>query len=464
MSTLCTCGKASATVSCDICLQKAYCCAACKPLGWSIHQDFCNVHIADKIDTTVFMPQVDSYDPKRVDGNEEFLQSHIVRYMNSKAIVEEQLIGAEFTPTMKKLGGGHPVDEDKTYQLRISGSHMIPKLVNVIPVFKGSRDSRSDQLAQMATFDMSKVVFWSAERINVEIPTRGELKVLLLVNGSKTGRSIIGDYKLPSSETFLGDWARKVKSLLLKKEYETKGFSTAVTNTLLTMRGSNRSGNTFRFTVQMTKGRGGSATVPLVDVEFATKLTDLQRGEWVSSSAAAAAASAVDEPTYSAQLKCDATDIDHVTALVHALEDRMAAGDLPNFTDRFHIINAHREALVSSNSSRTVSPKTQSAIHDAMGLLIELSVADRFRDRVARVKFLNALKKLKTQDEFQNEYERWIQQANVLRAQGKVASTSLENARAVDLEARRRGFALQLSNYDELNRGKKDARNAKRGV
>ncbi len=177
----CTCGKGDATVACDICLQKAYCCAACKPLGWSIHQDVCNVHIATKVDTTVYMPEFDGYDPKRVDGNEEFLQSHIVRYVGPKAVVEEHLIGANFEQSLKKLGGGHPVDEDKKYQLRITGNGMVPKLINVIPVFKESRDSRAAELASRGTYDMSKVVFWSAERVNIEIPTRGELKVLLLV-------------------------------------------------------------------------------------------------------------------------------------------------------------------------------------------------------------------------------------------------------------------------------------------
>ena len=177
----CTCGKADAIVPCDICLQPAYCCKECKPLGWSIHQDHCNIHIATKVDTTVFMPEFDGYDPKRVDGNEEFLQSHIVRYVSPKAVVQENLIQAEFRQVYKKLGGGHPVDEDKTYQLRITGNGMIPKLVRVIPVFKESRDSRAAELAGQKTYDMSKVVFWSAERVNIEIPTRGELKVTLLV-------------------------------------------------------------------------------------------------------------------------------------------------------------------------------------------------------------------------------------------------------------------------------------------
>jgi len=198
--------------------------------------------------------------------------------------------------------------------------------------------------------------------------------------------------------------------------------------------------------------------VPMVDVEFATKLTDLQRGGWIGSAAAAASAPLAD---YQQQIKCDATNIDHVTALVHAMEDRMAAGDLIGFEDRFNIINAHREKLMVAPADP--GSKVQSAIHDTMSKLIELSLADRYRDRVARVRFLKQLKQMSSQDEFQAEYDKWINQANVLRAQGKVASTSLDNARAVDLEARRHGYALQLSNYDELNRGKKDARSAKRG-
>ncbi len=461
----CTCGKADATIQCDICLQKAYCCKECKPLGWSIHQDECNVHIADKPDTTVFMPEFDGYDPKRVDGNEEFLQSHIVRYVSPKAVVQEQLITANFQQVVKKLGGGAPVDEDKKYQLRISGGGMIPKLINVIPVFKESRDSRAAELAGQKTYDMSKVVFWSSERVNIDIPTRGELKVLLLVNGSKTGRAIVGDYKLPSSENFLGDFARKVKSHLLKKEYLTKGFRAEVTNTLLTMKASNRNGNMFRFTVQMSKGKGGSATVPIVDVEFATKEADLKRGGWIGAETTPSQGDGVVSADYIQPIKCDASNIDHITALVQAMEDRMASGELVGFEDRFNIINAHREGLmISDSASGGVGnhPKLQSAIHDTMTQLIELSLADRFRDRVARVKFLNQLKKLSTEDEFQDEYDKWIGQAKKLREQGNVASTSLDNARAVDLEARRRGFALNLDNYNELNRGKKETRRNKR--
>jgi hypothetical protein len=286
--------------------------------------------------------------------------------------------------------------------------------------------------------------------------------VALLVDGSKTGSSVVGDYKLPSSETFLGDFARKVKSHLLKKEYETKGFSSAVTNTLLTMKASNRSGNMVRFTVQMSKGRGGSATVPVVDIEFATKLTDLQRGGWVDAPIGSNIGAAAPTPAdYEQQIKCDATNIDHITALVQAMEDRMASGELVGFENHFNIINTHREAMTTNGCK--ISPSIQSAVHDSISKLIELSLADRFRDRVARVKFLNQLKKLDTLDDFQAEYNKWIDQAKILRRQGKVAATSLDNARAVDLESRRHGFALELDNYDDLNRGKKETLKAKRG-
>ena len=284
---VCTCGKSDPTIACGICRQPTYCCQGCERLGWSVHQDLCNVHIADKPNTTVFTPHVE-YDPKKIDGTEEFVQSHIVRYVSPKAVVEEHLIDADFKQTIKKFGGGAPIDEDSTYELQISGGGIIPKRIPVIPVFKGARDPRADALAKMATLDMSKVVFWSSDGSNFNIPTSGELVITLFVNGKETNLNIVGDYKLPSSETLWGNWSRKFSSFLLKKEYETKGFSHAAFASLVTMRGSNRTGSTFRFTVKMTKGKGGSSSAPVIDVEFACRLTDFERGEWINGSAVCA--------------------------------------------------------------------------------------------------------------------------------------------------------------------------------
>ncbi len=446
----CTCAKKDAVVACSICKQKAYCSEQCEKMGWSIHSTTdCNVHYADKPDTTIFTPQID-FDENRIEGNEEFLQSHIVRYMDAKANVHEQVIEAQFRQTLTKFGGGAEVSEEKKYQLSIGG-----ELINVVPVFKGAKNTRADHLAENKSADMSKVVFWSPDRTNIEIPTTGSLKIVLLVDGEKLLK-IAGDYKLPTSETLFGNWSRKIKSALLQKEYEAKGFKKNMTNTLLTMRGSNRKGNTFRFTVQMTKGQGGSISVPIVDAEFSCRLADLERAEKKM------APPPVPEADAELAFKCDSSDIDHVSALVLALEDKMAAGELANFDAHFNVISAHRQALMVGGDV-TVSPKVRLSVHTAVEELIKLSLADRARDKIARVKFLRNLKKMTSDAEFQAEYDKWISQSNVLRAQGAVATTSLENARAVDLEARRRGFALKLQNYQELQKGSKDARAAKKG-
>ncbi len=68
---------------------------------------------------------------------------------------------------------------------------------------------------------------------------------------------------------------------------------------------------------------------------------------------------------------CDPSDLDQVTGLVMALEDKIASGDLegPVIQQAFETINTHRKTLETDQENVYVSPKVNAAVKDATDAL-----------------------------------------------------------------------------------------------
>lgn len=97
------------------------------------------------------------------------------------------------------------------------------------------------------------------------------------------------------------------------------------------------------------------------------------------------------------QFACDPADLDQVTGLVMALEDKMAAGDLegPVIQRAFETINAHRKTLETDQEHVYVSPKVNAAVKEATDALwqnIDGQARQRkYRDKLRRRGALHAI-------------------------------------------------------------------------
>ena len=337
----CTCGKAAASICCEICKQKAFCSSECQSIGWSAHSDAgCNVHRVDDIDATIYsvdagLEFMTPQEIERLEGNEEFLQSDITTYLDPKGIVHEQHIDKSmFFRNLKSFGAGKKIRKDG-YTLDIEIDGELRKTIADLEVLYKGASGKAGQLADLSSVRWSGASVLWAKELRIPIEGGSTITSILKLNGKPVSR-VTGTVKLSGNP-------RTAKRL--EPEYKIK-FGPYLRNALTAYTGyAPRSMSAFRFIVDKNN---------IIDAEFAFFDGKAQR------------------MSESMEFKCDANDIDHVTGLVAALEDKIASGDLMGETiqQHLHVINAHREALEREGEVQA-GPKVQAAIHGATTALWE---------------------------------------------------------------------------------------------
>lgn len=235
------------------------------------------------------------------------------------------------------------------------------------PVFETHPDRNVQKYAKDAKFSDDMAVFHNAKKVNIPLEPQGTLELEL------DNKRMIGKYELPESGS-------------------------------AKMYAQDRMGNKAIITFT-----GGA----IINIDFGVELNERSS---LSSTPLA--------------FKCDASDIDHITGLVMALEDKMASGELENMENHFNIINAHREAL-EKNLDIEPGPKVNASVHAITSALwnqhIEKSLLDRGQDFIQRVKDKKALKNV-SDSELVTMLEEQITEAETLRRAGSLATDNVNHA------------------------------------
>lgn len=308
------CGKSAGCIDCGYCTKKAlFCSEKCQMLGWSVHQDDCNVVTVDSSAMSAFLPIGAGL--------------HVLKSYNVKGIVEQRVIDNEIEPT---VADNLASEYDMDIQLSNGKGVTLEQLEHAIHADASGIAGRLS-LAR----NHGGTSYWSGP-LNLEAPVAGTVTVQ--VRNSATGEtlsSIEGVYDLMDAQEAQGrNLTPEQKEFRIKNP---NNFSTIVKS----FRGIDASGNN---AVQLTFD---SKTNKLIDVEVQ-------------------AIEPVDElVSESYPFRCDPKDIDHVSGLLMA----MATSGM-NFGDRFDIINDHYKDLEAGRGTDP-SPKVNSAVHAATKMLWE---------------------------------------------------------------------------------------------
>lgn len=240
-------------------------------------------------------------------------------------------------------------------------------MVPMDPVFETHPDRNVQKYAKDAKFSDDMAVFHNAKKVNIPLEPQGTLELEL------DNKRMIGKYELPESGS-------------------------------AKMYAQDRMGN--KAIITFTNGA-------ITNIDFGVEMGEV-----------------VPTTPISTSFKCDASDIDHITGLVMALEDKMASGELENMENHFNIINAHREAL-EKNLDTEPGPKVNASVHAVTSALwnqhIEKSLLDRGQDFIQRVKDKKALKNV-SDSELVTMLEEQIIEAETLRRAGSLATDNVNYA------------------------------------
>lgn len=421
MSTCPTCNKTDCDelVRCDICCKKAFCGDECCTMGWSIHEGVCNVITVPKRDMTVMVPYYgeDMMDAEVLDKlpkSSELFQSHIVRYVDPKGIVEQHVvIGGCLEPVVQETlgGGGEPTPSQMSmmYEVQIyshddgfpdqlvwEGKRKVGKTV----ISKKSENKNLQALAKRSIFPRDYMVLNPTidEKIDKRVKRSGFLKVAIL--GPSGQEYVDASYDIQYTKT--REMFRNVRRLFQKGQAAHLKQFNAGNQHLLFMRARNNTGGaSVLLTFAMNKVEGGSVSeyVDLLDVEVAVSARTMFKAKPSSQNLSPQEKALVKtmkdidrdkaptSPPYDeseSQIKtqypfrCDPSSLEHVTALVMAMEDWMGHGELQSASVQAHFdtINTYRntmeEALLRGDDPQTPSPKINAAINSATQEVWEL--------------------------------------------------------------------------------------------
>lgn len=255
------------------------------------------------------------------------------------------------------------------------------------PVFETHPDRNVQKYAKNAKFSDDMAVFHNAKKVNIPLEPQGTLELEL------DGKRMVGHYELPESGS-------------------------------ANMYAQDRMGN--KAIITFTNGA-------ITNIDFGVEI-----GEVVPTS------------PISTPFKCDASDIDHVTGLVMALEDKMASGELENMEHHFNIINAHREAL-EKNMDIVPGPKVNASVHTVTSALWNQHIgglASKFRRAktawgASRDKSKNFDKNIKAIPNLSNsnlitQFERQVEIAERKRTGGGTGEDNLTLLNALKSEIEKR--------------------------
>lgn len=424
MSTCPTCNKTDCDelVRCDICRKKAFCGDECRTMGWSIHEGVCNVITVPKRDMTVMVPYYgeDTMDAEVLDKlpkSSELFQSHIVRYVDPKGIVEQHVvIGGCLEPVVQETlgkGGGDYLDKEQlemTYVIKvehhwedtIDGSILYDGIYKVKDTII-SNNSGNDKLRRIAKrnfFPSSAIVLNPTAKTRPDsrggaIDSRGAIRVTVIINGVQ--QVVDAHYDLDKyMNTKTKEVLRNVRRIFQKNQAAGIKELPYPIQHLLFMKARNTfDGTLVLFTFKVDK-TGGSKLIELVDLEIGLRSSlfkpPTQQNPGTSPTPPAQGSDWDEAPTpppprddlKNAQVRskypfrCDPSSLEHVTALVMAMEDWMGHGELQSASVQAHFdtINTYRhtmeEALLRGDDPQAPSPKINAAINSATQEVWEL--------------------------------------------------------------------------------------------
>jgi len=395
--------------TCDLCLKNLYCSEECKHIGWSAHQEFCNVHTVDSPDTTLFVPYIEG---ELEEKDTIFDQNHIVRYVNPKGFVEQhEVIGAD-TTTIFKAGSmkpGRKLPNSSTigvvkYSINIIYQNYTYS-TEYLPVmnekYMSSRENNNES-GYVLTPGYEKT-----NGIKNNYDTTTGLDVITKVGylqcyvtltkpevDDKALTSINGVYMFQDwKQSVIGDWKRKLTGVVMSKEKFQKKFGKTSLQqndieSIIATRGPYAILLTFK--VDRVKGKiDENTTARLIDIEFLIPTKDLDDFISMQPSEITKLKKTLSEVGTQLPFQCDATNLAHVTGLVMALEDKIEGGALtgPVIENQYQIISTYRQELENAlNNGKTleVSPKINASIKGA---------TDALWEEIGRASFKKKIKK-----------------------------------------------------------------------
>jgi len=399
MSNTCQTCKANATpISCQFCMKDLYCSEDCKQLGWSIHQDECNVWDAPEPNMTVFLDKNDK-------------SNHIMRYVNPSGYIEQHVvIGADSTT---KCTCEEP-SKDGKYSIQIElngeqianleGKELLENSIYTSALGMGGKIAKSKEFTAQ-----NPLVLWPGRLENTTQEDCGLIQVKVLNEDNKLISSVAGLYDLED-----------VTSVHLPA----KGLRNAQ---VLKARDANENYCELTFVDQR-----------LVDVEYhLSSLDPLVSGA----------------PRFQSEkieFMCDPRDIDHVNGLIMAMEDKGGAAKF----HQFDVINQYREGLEAGTVDGP-SPKINGAIQMAQReLWDQIGLRNPFRglSKYARAskRYLTetraiekgAKNKTFTQADFDKKFRGLLDELARARRQKRVGSVPLRILEFMVDEADGLGYVL----------------------
>jgi len=393
----CVIGKPDATIACSFCQKDLYCSEDCKQLGWSIHQDECNVWEAPEANVTVFLDKNDK-------------TNHIVRHVNPSGYIEQHVVIGD---SVTKCNCEEP-SKDGKYSMQIElngeeicnlqGKELLENSIYTSALGMGGKIAKSKEFTAQ-----NPLVLWPG-KLELESPQEdcGLIRVKVLNEDGKLISSVAGLYDLED-----------VTSVHLPA----KNLRNAQ---VLKARDANENYCELTFVDQR-----------LVDVEYhLSSLDPLAQGAKFDSE--------------KIEFMCDPRDIDHVNGLIMAMEDKGGASRF----HQFDIINQYREGLEAGTLDGP-SPKINGAIQMAQReLWDQIGLRNPFRglSKYARAskRYLTetraiekgAKNKTFTQADFDKKFRGLLDELTRARRQKRVGSVPLRILEFMVDEADGLGYVL----------------------
>jgi hypothetical protein len=388
-------------INCSLCNKTHYCNENCRTLGWTNHQDECNVVTVPHVGMTLFVPYLgeDVFDDEtmdRVADNACIYQKHEVRAVDPSGKIYQHTVdgnAAIVKGGADKMGRGGIMSEtlqSMNYDMEIEFvDHWEPSRSKKITLsgLSVGQDSiwegntglggklAKNNIARAAKSDRTTIVLWpSPDAIQkaggMRIPsTGGNLKISVIIGG-QTVAALWGVYTLDQSATAgTGFFKRTLRRLLpFQNEFPNKfkadssGNSktgvTAFLESLESLRASDRDGNNVQLIFEVPRSKGVAPDmVELLDVEFAVPRRLVERAPGLRPE--------LPPRDIETPFHLDAADLNHITGLVMALEDKIASGELAKNAVQLETIIAHQKALEVSPDGVEPGPKVNAAVEVA---------------------------------------------------------------------------------------------------
>lgn len=384
-------------VRCTVCQKKVFCGDDCRTIGWTIHEADCNVHTVPQSGMSIMLPyygedRLEEEDLEDLSPSADIFQNHVVRYADSHGLIEQDLVESRLKRRERSLGRSQrnirPDVAELNYSIKIeffenfqqikdgTGKSWTIDGLNVGNTIVSRNNSTPiyQKLAK-ARGQTDGYVLWPGQNLirnkNIMMNAReGFIGTSLMVNGMVVA-PISACYEIkPIQKKAVGNLFRKFKRavgkrLPIKDDYAIKyGGGDPRTPSLETYRIDTRDGNSLQLTFMIPRTSGGTVTadrVQLMDIEYVVAYSGLPPRSDMGDSIE-------QEYSHAENISLDATKIEHVTALVQAMQYYMSNGDISGVSaqTKFELLNNYRKNLENSILKGTEEPEITPEINVAI--------------------------------------------------------------------------------------------------